>query len=46
MSFADATALQVLRVDHNQLSGPIPAGLAKRLMTFHALNNPGVFPAP
>ncbi len=42
--FSGATALQVLRLDYNRLVGPIPAGLAKRLMVFDASHNPGLEP--
>jgi Leucine-rich repeat (LRR) protein len=42
--FSGATALQVLRLDYNGLVGPIPAGLAKRLMVFDASHNPGLAP--
>ncbi len=41
-NFAGATALQVLRLDYNRLAGPIPDGLAKRLMVFDASHNPGL----
>jgi hypothetical protein len=30
----------VLRLDHNRLTGPIPPGLAQRLMVFDASHNP------
>ena len=40
-----ATALQVLRLDYNRLVGPVPDGLAKRLMVFDASHNPGLAPA-
>ena len=40
--FSGATALQVLRLDYNRLVGPIPEGLARRLMVFDASHNPGL----
>jgi hypothetical protein len=32
----------MLRLDHNQLTGAIAAGLEKRVTVFDASNNPGV----
>jgi hypothetical protein len=45
-SLAGAASLQVLRLDDNRLTGPVPEGLADHLTVFDVSGNPGLEVSP